>query len=546
MEDSLVFHHDNSADSALFTNSTAIFILTAFVVSWSADCYQLLQTIGDLSQHCQERGWQEDIIQFHIFHADNNLDKLPIEIPFFPTIFFCLGKIESRVCQKYQAAYSLENLSFLVFSKLVKAFPGCAVELKSANNSHQAISLLRNRSSRFPYQQVAIMVPSQYDSRIEDYTKLFKELARKFFYMDFFIFSVTHVDNRMQSMIFSDSHFEDGSKSWRSFLLKDAVDGVTLNFHPKFLRWLWIGSPYSHFAPITPETYNNASREEWFHLVVIPNRCDPQALDYEYLLWEFSVNQCQNMSLHSTGRSCHYYSMSYSSFEPFLKGLGVFIPEEASDSQSHMNSRQAQVVIIDRQKEAWMRLPLYLLDDISLFHSIYSEWQNMNKMAGDTTQQALSTYKVPKKLFSSIDKWKSPEYGQERKTIMMPQQISTDSFLYTLQGPAHLEQLWKANTQTVHIVIFYVPWCIFCQQALPAYSYIANHVDQNLLRIYQYNCQQYSIPRQWDSWIDGFPTVLIFPSKYFKKPFIYEGPHTVEAITDYLQTRCLNMTMSLF
>ncbi|EME32068.1 protein disulfide isomerase [Galdieria sulphuraria] len=548
MEDSLVFHHEQLADSVLFTNSTAIFILVAFVVSWSADCNQLLQIIGDLSQHCQVRGWKQDYVQFHIFHADNELDKLPNDIPFFPIIFFCLGKIESRVCHKYGAVYSSENLSFLVFSRLIKACPECSIRLESVESSHEAISFLKNRSSRFPYQQVAVMVPSQHKSRIDEYTKLFKQLAEELVYIDFFIFSLANGDNDMVQMIFSDSHFEGEYKSWRSMPLEDAVDLVTWKSTPKFLRWT--GSPYSPFAPITPETYNNASKDEWFHLVVIPNRNDPQVLDYESLLWELSMEHCKNISLHSYRRSCRYYSMSYSSFAPFLKGLGVSFPEEANENHSRWNSigssEQAQMIVIDRQKEVWMRLPLYVLEDVSLINNIYSAMENLGQVSGDATRQVssrvLSTYsRVSKQLLSSM----SQEYGKEKQTVMRPQ-ITTHSFLYTLQGPAHLEQLRKANTQTVHIVIFYVPWCIFCQQALPAYSYIANHIDQKLLRVYQYDCQQYRIPQQWDSWIDGFPTVFVFSSKYFKKPAIYEGPHTIEAITNYLQKRCLNKTLPLF
>ncbi|GJD06695.1 hypothetical protein Gasu2_10970 [Galdieria sulphuraria] len=439
MEDSLVFHHEQLADSVLFTNSTAIFILVAFVVSWSADCNQLLQIIGDLSQHCQVRGWKQDYVQFHIFHADNELDKLPNDIPFFPIIFFCLGKIESRVCHKYGAVYSSENLSFLVFSRLIKACPECSIRLESVESSHEAISFLKNRSSRFPYQQVAVMVPSQHKSRIDEYTKLFKQLAEELVYIDFFIFSLANGDNDMVQMIFSDSHFEGEYKSWRSMPLEDAVDLVTWKSTPKFLRWLRTGSPYSPFAPITPETYNNASKDEWFHLVVIPNRNDPQVLDYESLLWELSMEHC----------------------------LGVSFPEEANENHSRWNSigssEQAQMIVIDRQKEVWMRLPLYVLEDVSLINNIYSAMENLGQVSGDATSM-------------------SQEYGKEKQTVMRPQ-ITTHSFLYTLQGPAHLEQLRKANTQTVHIVIFYVPWCIFCQQALPAYSYIANHIDQKLLRL---------------------------------------------------------------
>jgi hypothetical protein len=106
MEDSLVFHHSDISELALLTNTTSVFALALFVVSWSADCSLLLkvrkcecnegvqlmflvQLIADLSQHCQERGWKQDQVQFHIFHSDNQLEKLPQDVSFFPTVFFC-------------------------------------------------------------------------------------------------------------------------------------------------------------------------------------------------------------------------------------------------------------------------------------------------------------------------------------------------------------------------------------------------------------------------------------------------------------------------
>lgn len=308
---------------------------------------------------------------------------------------------------------------------------------------------------------------------------------------------------------------------------------------------LSLGSPYSLLPPIDPATYNSVSKEELLHLVLIPNRTDLKTLEYEVLLWELNKDAHPNISLYSN-RSCRYYSISYSTFGPFLKWLGVSFPEQTDDvveKAQRDESNQAQVVVMDRKKETWIRLPLVVLEHVSLFESVYSILESI-RVSGDVTWQVVDALsQVPRQFLSTI--WKNRNNHHQNSTI--PKQVSSShSSLYMLHGPEHLQQLWKANNKPVQIILFHVPWCIFCQQALPAYSYIANLVDHNLLRIYQYDCQQYPIPREWDDWIDGFPTVLIFSSKYFQSPLSYEGPHTVDAILQYLQTRCLNKTLPLF
>jgi len=305
---------------------------------------------------------------------------------------------------------------------------------------------------------------------------------------------------------------------------------------------LQIGSPYSPFPPITAETYQHVSdEEEWLHLVVVFHRGDPTVLDYEHRLWEYSLEQRPNRSL--AARPSRFYSISYSSFAPFLQDLGVLPPVHRENDTCL--SQRAQILVIDRQKQVWMRLPLYLVEDVSLVRTIYSILENLRETSGDVTRKVLqaasSSTTASTKLLHCIYHWTTTTTNISREEQPSLPTIPTQQ---QQQQPSPLKplNLFKPNTNPsvgVEIVIFYVPWCIFCQQALPAYSYIAKNVDPSLLRIYPYDCQKYDIPPEWDSWIDGFPTVLIFSSEYPNKPFVYEGPHTVTAIIEYLFTCCL-------
>jgi len=157
------------------------------------------------------------------------------------------GKVDSRTCQKYGSFYNLENLSFLVFSHVLGASPESSIRLPSVDSYDDAISLLKRRSCRFPYQQVAVMVPSRFPSWVDVYKSLFRQLAVKFIYVDFFVFFISKDDmqeeekkekndNHRFHMILSHSCWEEEPK-WNAFPVTEAVNVSAWKPSKTFLRW---------------------------------------------------------------------------------------------------------------------------------------------------------------------------------------------------------------------------------------------------------------------------------------------------------------------
>lgn len=150
-------------------------------------------------------------------------------------------KENNKICFKYQGVYSLENLAFSTFSQVIEVFPEANIWRETAESTDLAVSYWKRRACRFPCEHIAVMIPSQNETWVEKYTKLFTELSKEFVYIDFFIISVANsTDDSVPQVVFSYSYYEEDSSNWRILPMADAVNLTTWGPTKKLLRWFVI------------------------------------------------------------------------------------------------------------------------------------------------------------------------------------------------------------------------------------------------------------------------------------------------------------------
>eukprot|EP00172_Hildenbrandia_rubra_P001780 Plantae.Rhodophyta-Hildenbrandia_rubra.ctg2376.p1 GENE.Plantae.Rhodophyta-Hildenbrandia_rubra.ctg2376~~Plantae.Rhodophyta-Hildenbrandia_rubra.ctg2376.p1 ORF type:complete len:425 (-),score=38.38 Plantae.Rhodophyta-Hildenbrandia_rubra.ctg2376:942-2216(-) len=76
-------------------------------------------------------------------------------------------------------------------------------------------------------------------------------------------------------------------------------------------------------------------------------------------------------------------------------------------------------------------------------------------------------------------------------------------------------------------IIVHSPSCAFSQRAMPFYREAARSLRGEGTDLYEYDVSRYQLPAFMDSFVDGYPTVLVWDAN---GPWEYEGPHDVSSI----------------
>jgi protein disulfide-isomerase A1 len=165
-------------------------------------------------------------------------------------------------------------------------------------------------------------------------------------------------------------------------------------------------------------------------------------------------------------------------------------------------------------------------------------------LAGDKFPAAVIDYKnahfaipsdqeLTKDVFTNwAQKYLNKELEQTKRTENAPAE-HTVAGLTTLVGSTFQELVEDADTDV--FVEFYAPWCGHCKQLTPVFEAVAKTLESEPVRIAKIDATANDYPEAKFP-VQGFPTMFWVP-KGTRKPVVYEGGRTEEALTSWIKER---------
>eukprot|EP01060_Flectonema_neradi_P022054 TRINITY_DN3024_c6_g1_i1.p1 TRINITY_DN3024_c6_g1~~TRINITY_DN3024_c6_g1_i1.p1 ORF type:complete len:467 (+),score=87.40 TRINITY_DN3024_c6_g1_i1:50-1450(+) len=100
--------------------------------------------------------------------------------------------------------------------------------------------------------------------------------------------------------------------------------------------------------------------------------------------------------------------------------------------------------------------------------------------------------------------------------------------LTTLIGATALDQIFKGNI----LVLFYAPWCGYCQALMPVYKELAKVLESEGVRVAQMDATKNDlpVPRQFE--VTGYPSIFYFKSR--GQPVAFEGDRTLPGLLKFV------------